>query len=88
MEQKYKHLKHKYEDLKTSNKVELESLSETWETEIAAKEKEVEKLKFNLSLSPSKNSIEGLKADKVKLEEKVRHSRSFVEARDLCRPWE
>ena len=71
MEQKYKHLKHKYEDMKSSNKAELESLTESWETEIDAKEKEIEKLKFNLTLSPSKDSIEGLKTDKIKLEEKV-----------------
>ena len=72
MEQKYKHLKHKYEDLKQSNKAELESLTESWEAELSAKEKELEKLKFNLSLSPSKDSIESLKADKKKLEDKVR----------------
>ena len=72
MEQKYKHLKHKYEDLKQSSKSELESLTESWEAELAAKEKQLETLKFNLSLSPAKDSVEALKADKIKLEEKVR----------------
>ena len=72
MEQKYKHLKHKYEDLKQSSKAEVESLTETLEADIAAKEKEVEKLKFNMSLSPSKDSVEALKADNQKLKEKVR----------------
>ena len=71
VEQKYKHLKHKYEDMKQSNKAEMESLTENWEAELSAKEKELEKLKFNLSLSPSKDSIESLKADKKKLEDKV-----------------
>jgi len=71
VEQKYKHLKHKYEDMKQSNKAEMESLTENWEAELSAKEKQLEKLKFNLSLSPSKDSIESLKADKKKLEDKV-----------------
>jgi hypothetical protein len=64
-------LKHKYEDLKQSSRSELQTLADSTEADLAAKDKEIEKLKYDTALSPSKSSVETLRVEKKKLEDKV-----------------